>query len=252
MDYTTNSKPQQAAFALSSYARSPFALWGARLAIGAAIAVSSSGCVQMEGDIPEVVITHQHLVFDGVPSVDESQMPGSVDAQALQEEYDLSQIPEGALPPEFEGQVDPEVLPEEVPNLSVSVNPDGSMSATFDHPYGAFDTPDGLETELRPVRATLIPTVGVEDLSFLESFTLVVGSRAEGGPPSHTVFAYSSADAGGGTGELTVEAAERPNLLDYWDNEGAFYTLTVNGDLPEHEWAIDVKLEFRARVKIEL
>ncbi len=232
-----------------SASRSQSSSWCLSLALAL---TSTVGCVQMEGDIPEVVVTHQHIVFEGLPKFDLSDIPEDQLPPELQGGFDGSEIPEGYLPEALEGQIDEDLLPEGIPDLDVTLNPDGSLSTSFDHPYDAFEVPNGVETYLEPVRATLIPTSGVQDLSFLRVFTLTIGSHAPNGPESLIVFEYRRDGAGGDSSRLTIDSSTQPNLLDYWESEGTYYTLTVAGELPDHQWAIDVELEFHARIKLEL
>lgn len=160
------------------------------------------GCVSIEGDVPEVVMTQHALTFEGSPA-------------------------------------------------PVALG-DTAQAVSFPHPYESFEVPDGVESELRPVRATITPVQGVSDLAFLKQVTLAIATRDAQGPAAVTVFDYSGDPLERVGPALTADAVSQPNVIDYWAGGSTFYTLTVFGSLPSNAWAVDVDVAFAGSVKYEL
>jgi hypothetical protein len=173
------------------------------LALGAYVAsLSAFGCVSVQGDVPEVVMTQHALTFEG------------------------SSVPTGV------GET--------------------SQTVSFQHPYESFELPDGVKSELRPVRATVTATQGVADLAFLSGFTLAIGTRDPQGPAAVAVFECSRDPSETVGAQLTADTVNQPNVIDYWATGSTFYTLTVFGTLPSNAWAVDVDVTFTGTVRYEL
>ena len=127
-----------------------------------------------------------------------------------------------------------------------------ARTVTFSHPYDALQLPDEIQTELRPVSCTLAARDGVDDLSFLMGFSLVISSPASAAPAAQEVFAYSADESAPAGSTLTVAATSSPNVFEYWSTDATEYTLIVYGHLPEQEWTIDVAVDFRGKAKFEM
>lgn len=65
------------------------------LATGLLASFSSSGCVQVEGDIPEVVVTQQHLSFDGAPAIPAGLGADAALTREFEHPYDSFDVPAG-------------------------------------------------------------------------------------------------------------------------------------------------------------
>lgn len=199
---------------IKSHSRAPLGLiaarsiagcigWRAvRAVVGAVLAISTAGCVSVEADVQDVVVTTQGLEING------SKMPVDLGEQEI--------------------------------------------TVRFDHPYEGVDLPEGVDSELRPTGATMTAASGVGDFSFLSAFSVTVGSTAPEAPPPAVVFEYQRQGDGPVGHSIDISPAGSPNVLDYWETTGAYYELTVRGDLPELSWAVDVVIEFSGKVSVEI
>ncbi len=177
--------------------------WGAvRAIVGAVLAISAVGCVSVEADVQDVVVTRQGLEISG------SMMPVDLGEQEI--------------------------------------------TVRFDHPYEGVDLPAGVNSELRPTGVMLTAASGVSDFSFLRAFSVTIGSTAPEAPPPAVVFEYQSQGDGPVGHSIDISPARSPNVLDYWETTGAYYELTVRGDLPELLWAVDVAIEFSGKLSVEI
>lgn len=143
-------------------------------------------------------------------------------------------------------------------NLRIAgvVTPDPSRTmahtVTFEHPYTALEVPDEIQSELRPVRCVLTAGDGVEDLGFIEGFTLSISAAESTGLPSEEVFAYERDETEPDGPVVSAEAVNRPNVLGYWETGTTVYTLSVYGRLPPQDWSLDVSVVFAGKAKFEL
>jgi hypothetical protein len=170
--------------------------------MGAALAVTVGGCVSVEADVQDVVVTTQALQINGA------------------------------------------TVPVDLGQQEITVR--------FEHPYDAVDIPEGVDSELRPTRGTIVAASGVDDLSFLSGFRLSIGSTAPEAPPPAVVFEYQRQGDGPAGPTIDVSPTGSSNVIDYWETNGAYYELTVRGDLPERLWTVDVAVEFSGKVSVQI
>jgi hypothetical protein len=166
-----------------------------------ASSLATLGCLSVEGEVPEVVMTRHALA------------------------------------------IGPSLLPDAG---------DTAQTVSFEHPYQAFSLPDGVESELRPVRTSVTAVGGVDDLAFIHACSLTIATRDPQGPAPATVVDYSLDPSAMPGARLTADAVARPNVIDYWVTGSTFYTLTVVGQLPSEPWTIDVEVAFSGSVKYRM
>lgn len=125
-----------------------------------------------------------------------------------------------------------------------------SATTTFDHPSD-FELPSDLNPELHPVSASLTANDSIDDLSFLEEFSVTLASRAPGAPDPIRVAGYRRDGSAGDVGR-SLNLAIEPNLdvLAYWETQEAYYEVTLGGILPADDWSIDVTFEFSGRLSM--
>lgn len=125
-----------------------------------------------------------------------------------------------------------------------------SATTTFDHPSD-FELPDGLNPELHPLAATLQANDSIDDLSFLEEFSITLASRAPDAPEPVRVAGYVRDDEARDAGR-SIELVIEPDLdvLSYWDTNEAYYEVTLAGILPPDDWSIDVTFAFSGRLSM--
>jgi hypothetical protein len=135
-----------------------------------------------------------------------------------------------------------------VPHLP-GVDPSQTVSTSFDHPNG-MSLPDSLNPELHPLGASITATGTMQDLSFLESLTLTISSRAVNAPPPQVVARYERNGSAAIGNVIQLETDSDTDVLDFWQTSGTFYDVTLSGSLPAEDWAIDVTVAFSGAISV--
>jgi hypothetical protein len=135
-----------------------------------------------------------------------------------------------------------------VPHIPGFDAPD-TVTTSFDHPDG-LSLPDSLNPRLHPLSGMITARGAMQDLSFLEGLTLTISSRAEGAPAPQIVASYArpSSLVPGPTIRLVTDGDT--DMLDYWSTKDAYYDVTLWGDLPQQDWAIDVSVSFAGEISV--
>ena len=199
---------------------------------------AATGCF-VEADLPQVRVTREALQFPGTLNL--APTPDGVDPSAVPDGLDQADLPEGFTETEQGAQVadaiDSGALEGGLLEMTESFEQDKEL-----------EFPDGLDSSLWPVRASLIAREGTEDLSFLQAFEVTVRC-VDGELPPSRLFAYSGTSEGVMT-TLVATSDERPNVVDYWACQQAFYDVHVTGSLPEEDWQVDVAIELQGNFKV--
>lgn len=125
-----------------------------------------------------------------------------------------------------------------------------ALATAFDHPDG-FEMPDFLTTRLYPLGAVVVAGDPELDLSFIETFSLVIASRTEPDLGSVTVASYTRGESTDLVQRMDISADSDADILKFWRSESAYYTLHVFGALPEDPWDVEVSVKFSGSLKIE-
>jgi len=131
-----------------------------------------------------------------------------------------------------------------IPGLALQ----NTLSTSFDHPEDV-SLPEDLHPELHPLFATITGRDDTADLSFIQELTLTISSRSQGAPPPHVVATYAKGSAAPSrVVQLKIDGAS--DVLSYWKTKKAFYDVTISGELPEQDWAIDVSVGFAGHLSV--
>lgn len=124
-----------------------------------------------------------------------------------------------------------------VPNATI----DTSMTKSYSQQHGKLDLPDGLDSEVKTLSATLRATAGVDDLSFIQHLRITMAPDGGGQPIELGTYAPAGTPAGK---ELTLTTLNPVNVLDAWKTESAIFTVEIAGTLPSTSWTADVIVHF--------
>jgi hypothetical protein len=195
-------------------------LGGARLiAALLSLPLVATGCVAAQLDVPEVEVTRENVVFEGVP-------------------------PELAAP-----------APEGVPSTPTAAQEDYALrSHSFS--YDRWEMPQGMTADMVVREVVVTAHQGTPDLSFVRRITLAISLRSDDPNPPLVVLEYPLPErASPATRQSITLPVERPEpLLDPWRTPGAVYELTVWGDvaeLPRQPWAVDVTVSLGGKLEFE-
>jgi hypothetical protein len=142
-----------------------------------------------------------------------------------------------------EGEI-PEVCMGFHNRLIEGVDPGDSYARTFEgDPISALSSFVELDAEITTATATLTARSGVEDLSFLESVTVVMRSAA----PAAKSAAIPLVDCGdyacASDSEVsTLTDVPPPGALELVADGPVQIDLVLAGELPEHDWVVDVEV----------
>jgi hypothetical protein len=124
-----------------------------------------------------------------------------------------------------------------------------SISTTFDHPSD-MDLPSELHPELHPLAASIEGNGDMQDLSFLETMTVTLHSRAPGAPPPEVVASYERSTTGSVGRTVKLHTDPDSDVLSFWDTKQAYYEMTLSGVMPSEDWSVDVTFSFSGRFSI--
>ena len=137
------------------------------------------------------------------------------------------------------------------------VKPGDVFERTFTgDPISALSAFVELDAEITQARATLTATDGVSDLTFLESVTVVMRPA---GTPAKDASGVSLVDCGDfdcASTSMTSVLTDVPptEALDVVAAGAVEIDVVLAGDLPQHEWVVDLEvcLSGRARAQLDL
>lgn len=123
------------------------------------------------------------------------------------------------------------------------------VTTTFDHPKG-FELPDFFKSELYALSAKATGLGDTADMSFVEGLTLTLASRADGALEPIVVASYERGRGALSGPSVEMEIDSDTNVLSYWETKGAYYDLSVWGQMPEDAWALDVTVAFTGSISV--
>jgi hypothetical protein len=136
-----------------------------------------------------------------------------------------------------------------VPLVPGYTDVDQTVTSTFDHPSD-FELPSELNPELHPLGASIEGRDNMQDLSFLDRMTVILGSRAPNAPEPIVLASYERAGNGEVGRVVRLETASNSDVLSFWDTKEAYYDITLWGTLPEQDWSVDVTFSFSGHLSV--
>ena len=122
-----------------------------------------------------------------------------------------------------------------------------SMIKSYSQQHPKLDIPAGIDSELKPVAATLVARNGVFDLSFIRSLSLSMTVDGTSAPVA--LGSYEPAAGAPAGDQISLTTVNPVNILEAWKTDSATFTLQIVGQLPTNDWAGDVSLDLSVSAK---